>query len=83
MSGLRDSVAARGARALDFDESRLRPDRVLLAALAAIQYRRVVRTLSGPSIPEGYWVNLGVLSSFALSVLGLALAPYLILPTPV
>jgi putative membrane protein len=52
---------------------------VLLLVLSVRQYRRVVRTLGSGEIPPGYWINGGVLTNVALSLLGLMLAAYLVL----
>jgi len=51
---------------------------VALAALANVQFRRVARGLKQAEIPEGYFLNLGVLANLALTALGLALVAYLI-----
>jgi putative membrane protein len=44
------------------------------ALVAAIQFRRVVRTLGAAEIPRGYWVAPGVWINFLLAATGLALA---------
>ncbi|BBP03776.1 membrane protein [Sulfuriferula plumbiphila] len=49
----------------------------LMAVLAVIQYRRVLRTLKPVEIPEGYWVNMAALSTLLLAVLGIVLSAYL------
>jgi putative membrane protein len=51
---------------------------VLLNALSVVQYRRSVSDLRPVEIPPHYWVNLSVLASVAVSVLGLMLALYLL-----
>jgi putative membrane protein len=50
---------------------------VALTGLSVVQYRRSVASLRPAEIPPGYWVNLSVLMSLAIGVLGLALAAYL------
>ncbi|MBL0123810.1 MAG: DUF202 domain-containing protein [Betaproteobacteria bacterium] len=49
----------------------------LTAALAVVQYRTVLRTLKPIEIPEGYRVNLGVLTNLVVAALGIALVVYL------
>lgn len=49
----------------------------LMAVLAVIQYRRVLRTLRPVEIPDGYWVNMAALSTLLLAVLGMVLSAYL------
>jgi len=49
----------------------------LMAVLAVIQYRRVLRTLKPVEIPDGYWVNMAALSTLLLAVLGMVLSTYL------
>jgi putative membrane protein len=49
----------------------------LMAVLAVIQYRRVLRTLKPVEIPNGYWVNMAALSTLLLAVLGMVLSAYL------
>ncbi|MHB1175504.1 MAG: YidH family protein [Sulfuriferula sp.] len=49
----------------------------LMAVLAVIQYRRVLRTLKPVEIPHGYWVNMAALSTLLLAVLGIVLSAYL------
>ena len=51
---------------------------VILCGLSSHQYRRAVATLRPVEIPEGYWVNMAVLMSGLVAVLGLALIAYLI-----
>jgi len=48
----------------------------IVALLAAVQYRRVLRTLKPVEIPEGYWVNIGVLTNLALGIFGVAISVY-------
>ena len=48
----------------------------IVAVLAAVQYRRVLRTLKPVEIPEGYWVNLGVLTNLVLAIFGVAISVY-------
>jgi putative membrane protein len=48
----------------------------IVALLAAVQYRRVLRTLKPVEIPEGYWVNIGVLTNLALAIFGVAISAY-------
>ena len=49
----------------------------LMAVLAVIQYRRVLRTFKPVEIPDGYWVNMAALSTLLLAVLGMVLSAYL------
>ena len=49
----------------------------LMAVLAVVQYRRVLRTLKPVEIPDGYWVNMAALSTLLLAVLGTVLSTYL------
>jgi hypothetical protein len=42
-----------------------------------VQYRRAVADLRPVEIPPGYWVNLSVLASGMIGLLGAALAVYL------
>ena len=48
----------------------------IVALLAAVQYRRVLRTLKPVEIPEGYWVNMGVLTNLVLAIFGVAISVY-------
>ena len=48
----------------------------IVALLAAVQYRRILRTLKPTEIPEGYWVNIGVLTNLALAIFGVAISVY-------
>jgi len=50
----------------------------VLSGLSIVQYRRSVATLRPVEIPPGYWVNLSVLASALIGLLGVALALYLI-----
>lgn len=52
---------------------------VLLGALSIAQYRRSVATLRPVEVPPGYWVNLSVYASAVISLLGVALALYLVI----
>lgn len=47
-----------------------------LAVMSALQYRRLVISLSPEEIPPGYWVNMGVATNLTLASLGLILAVY-------
>ena len=47
------------------------------SALAVVQYRKVLRTLNPNEVPQGYWVNMGVLTNLAVAVLGFMLTAYL------
>ena len=47
-----------------------------VAVIAVIQYRGVLRTLKPVEIPEGYWVNTGVITNLLLAVIGLVLTVY-------
>ncbi len=51
---------------------------VALGGLANVQFRRVARTLKQAEIPEGYFLNMGVLANIVLTALGLALIAYLL-----
>jgi len=51
---------------------------VVLSGLSALQYRRALASLRPVEIPPGYWVNLSVLMSAMVALLGLALAAYLL-----
>jgi putative membrane protein len=46
-------------------------------ALAALQFRSVLRTLKPVEIPQGYRVNAGVLANALVAALGAALCLYL------
>ncbi|MBD3815106.1 MAG: DUF202 domain-containing protein [Halothiobacillus sp.] len=47
------------------------------SALAVVQYRKVLHTLNPNEVPQGYWVNMGVLTNLAVAVLGFVLTAYL------
>ncbi len=47
------------------------------SALAVVQYRKVLRTLNPNEVPQGYWVNMGVLTNLAVAALGFILTAYL------
>lgn len=49
---------------------------VLLSILSVVQYRRGVATLRPVEIPPRYWLNLGVVTSLTVALLGLLLALY-------
>lgn len=51
----------------------------VVSAASALQYRRIVRSLPDPEIPLGYWVNLPVITSAFIAVLGLTLAVYFLI----
>ncbi|MEW6562060.1 MAG: DUF202 domain-containing protein [Pseudomonadota bacterium] len=48
------------------------------AALAVIQYRTVLKTLKPIEIPDGYRVNMGVVTNLIVALLGLTLCFYLL-----
>jgi putative membrane protein len=48
----------------------------IVALLTAVQYRRVLKTLKPVEIPEGYWVNIGVLTNLVLAIIGVAMSVY-------
>jgi putative membrane protein len=51
-----------------------------LASIAAVvQYRKVLTTLKPIEIPEGYWINSGVIVNASVAILGAALTVYLFL----
>ena len=50
-----------------------------VAVVSIAEYRRVLRQLSPPEIPEGYRVNLGVYTTGTVAVLGIALCVYLVI----
>lgn len=52
------------------------------SALAVMQYRKVLRTLNPNEVPQGYWVNMGVLTNLAVAVLGFLLTAYLFASHP-
>ncbi|MDD4967121.1 DUF202 domain-containing protein [Halothiobacillus sp.] len=47
------------------------------SALAVVQYRKVLHTLNPNEVPQGYWVNMGVLTNLAVAALGFMLTAYL------
>jgi putative membrane protein len=47
------------------------------AALAVLQYRKVLSTLQPAQIPEGYRVNAGAIANVLVALLGVALCAYL------
>lgn len=47
------------------------------AALAVLQYRKVLHTLQPAQIPEGYGVNAGAVANVLVALLGVALCAYL------
>ncbi len=49
----------------------------LASAVAVLQYRTVLRTLSSAEIPTGYLVHLGVVINLVVAALGTALTAYL------
>lgn len=49
-----------------------------MAILAIIQYRRVLTSFKPTDIPPGYWVNLSVVATFMLALLGMMLAIFLV-----
>ena len=51
----------------------------VVSAASAVQYRRIVRSLPDPEIPLGYWVNLPVVTSAFIALLGLTLAAYFLI----
>lgn len=50
----------------------------LLSVLSVVQYRRGVASLRPVEIPARYWVNLGVVTSLAVALLGLLLVVYIV-----
>lgn len=48
-----------------------------VSVIAVRQYRKVLATLKPVEIPEGYRVNLGVMTNVAVAVLGVVLTVYL------
>jgi putative membrane protein len=51
---------------------------VVLNILSVVQYRRSVASLRPVEIPPRYWLNLSVVTSIAVAVLGLLLALYVL-----
>lgn len=52
------------------------------SALAVLQYRKVLRTLNPNEVPQGYWINMGVLTNLAVAILGFMLTAYLFASHP-
>lgn len=52
------------------------------SALAVLQYRKLLRTLNPNEVPQGYWVNMGVLTNLAVAILGFLLTAYLFTSHP-
>lgn len=52
------------------------------SALAVLQYRKVLHTLNPNEVPQGYWVNMGVLTNLAVAILGFLLTAYLFTSHP-
>jgi len=50
----------------------------LLSVLSVVQYRRSVASLRAVEIPPRYWLNLGVVTSLAVALLGVLLALYVV-----
>jgi putative membrane protein len=50
----------------------------VVAALSALQFRRVLQGLGEKEIPRGYWTQLGVWLNFLLAAVALALAVHLV-----
>jgi putative membrane protein len=50
----------------------------VVAALSALQFRRVVQGLGEEEIPRGYWTQLGVWLNFLLAAVALALAVHIV-----
>jgi putative membrane protein len=50
---------------------------ILSSTAAALQYRKVLRTLDPAEIPTGYSVNLSALTSMVVAALGAVLSAYL------
>jgi putative membrane protein len=51
-----------------------------LASIAAVvQYQKVLTTLNPIEIPEGYWINSGVIVNASVAILGAVLTVYLFL----
>jgi putative membrane protein len=51
---------------------------VALNILSVVQYRRTVASLRPVEIPSRYWLNLAVVASVAVALLGLLLVLYLV-----
>jgi len=54
----------------------------LATAAAVIQYRTVLRTLNSEEIPNGYLVNIGVITNLVVATLGTFLIAYLFVHGP-
>jgi putative membrane protein len=52
----------------------------IVAVLGTVQYRRVLRTLKPVEIPEGDWVNSGLLTNVAIALFGATLSIYFFTP---
>lgn len=50
----------------------------VIAKFSVVQYRRVLKTLNPPEIPEGYRINFGVMTNLAVAILGIILIFYLL-----
>lgn len=50
----------------------------LVAIVAVIEYRKVLRTLKPIEIPRGYAVNLGTVANLVVALLGVVLTVYLL-----
>jgi putative membrane protein len=50
----------------------------VLNVLSVVQYRRSLTSLKPAEIPPGYWLNLSVVTSLTVALLGLFLALYLL-----
>jgi putative membrane protein len=48
----------------------------VVAVLSAVQYRHVLKTFKPVEIPEGYWVNLGMVTNLILAGFGVAISIY-------
>ena len=51
---------------------------VVLNILSVVQYRRSITPLRPAEIPPRYWLNLAVVTSLAVALLGLLLVLYLL-----
>lgn len=54
---------------------------IVVAVLASIEYRRVLKSLAPAEIPAGYRPQLGVVINLGVALLGAALAAYLFYQT--
>lgn len=50
---------------------------MLSSIIAVLQYKKVLKTLQPVEIPNGYFINLGALTSMVVAALGAALSAYL------